>query len=115
MCEVTLFFGKMQLEGRVFGVQRAEKCLNLSGMYPERPRALDSEFSADSPAGIAPDGVPGAGEEARPAEARGDAGADAGVDHHCQICPNCGHRLTGHRCKLVCAHCGYYMSCADYY
>ncbi|HLI04783.1 MAG TPA: hypothetical protein VKU93_10960 [Terracidiphilus sp.] len=36
-------------------------------------------------------------------------------EHHQQICPNCGHRLTGHRCKLVCAHCGYYMSCADYY
>jgi ribosomal protein L32 len=37
------------------------------------------------------------------------------LEHHCQVCPTCGHRLNGHRCKLVCAHCGYYMSCADYY
>jgi hypothetical protein len=39
----------------------------------------------------------------------------APIEHHCQVCPTCGHRLGGHRCKLVCAHCGYYMSCADYY
>ncbi len=37
------------------------------------------------------------------------------VDHHCQICPTCGQRLDGHRCKLVCGRCGYYLSCADYY
>jgi hypothetical protein len=41
--------------------------------------------------------------------------AEAPIDHHCQVCPNCSHRLTSHRCKLVCTHCGYYMSCADYY
>lgn len=40
---------------------------------------------------------------------------EAPVDHHCQICPTCSHRLTGHRCKLVCTQCGYYLSCADYY
>lgn len=41
--------------------------------------------------------------------------AQAQVGHHSNICPNCGERLTGHRCKLVCGACGYYMSCADYY
>jgi hypothetical protein len=30
-------------------------------------------------------------------------------------CPVCNHRLTNHRCKLVCERCGYFMSCADYY
>jgi len=37
------------------------------------------------------------------------------VEHHCQVCPTCGHTLTAHHCKLVCTYCGYYMSCADYY
>lgn len=45
-----------------------------------------------------------------------DAGLKAaGVDHHCRICPTCGHQLTGRRCKLICTQCGYYLSCADYY
>ena len=30
-------------------------------------------------------------------------------------CPVCDTRLTESRCKLVCAKCAYYMSCADYY
>jgi len=71
---------------------------NLSSMLPERPQALDPDFRPD---------VSHAG-----ATAEQDAAA---VDHHCQICPNCGHRLSGHSCKLVCVECGYYMSCADYY
>ncbi len=37
------------------------------------------------------------------------------LDHYCQICPTCGNRLAGHRCKLICNQCGYYLSCADYY
>lgn len=32
-----------------------------------------------------------------------------------RYCPVCSHRLESRRCKLVCAFCGYYMSCADYY
>jgi len=66
-------------------------------MLPERPRALNADFLADSPPEISQSGVPDT------------------VDHHCQICPTCSHRLTGHHCKLVCTHCGYYLSCADYY
>ena len=30
-------------------------------------------------------------------------------------CPVCSTRLTEMKCKLICAKCGYYMSCADYY
>ena len=64
-------------------------------MLPQMPRALNPDFAAEDRA-AAPE------EEAR-------------VDHVCQVCPTCSHVLTGHRCKLVCTHCGYYMSCADYY
>ena len=81
-------------------------------MLPERPRALNSDFPADSAAEISQSGVPGAAPSGAAAEAQP---ADAPVDHHCQVCPTCGHRLTGHHCKLVCIYCGYYLSCADYY
>jgi ribosomal protein L32 len=70
---------------------------NLSGMLPERPQAFDADFEAKISHG----------------EATGPNAAK--VDHHCQICPNCGEQLTGHHCKLVCTRCGYYLSCADYY
>jgi hypothetical protein len=66
-------------------------------MLPQRPRAFDLELPADI-------SHPG------PAEKN-----SAPVDHHCQICPNCSHRLSGHHCKLVCTQCGYYLSCADYF
>ena len=32
-----------------------------------------------------------------------------------RYCPVCSRRLESRRCKLICAECGYYMSCADYY
>jgi ribosomal protein S27AE len=76
---------------------------NLSGMLPERPRALNSNFDAGSAPDISQSGAACPADEERP------------VEHHCQVCPTCGQRLTGHRCKLVCTQCGYYLSCADYY
>lgn len=30
-------------------------------------------------------------------------------------CPVCSEKLIPRKCKLLCARCGYYMSCADYY
>jgi hypothetical protein len=76
---------------------------NLSGMLPHAPALVNSLLDAASTAEISQSG------------AHALAEAPSSVDHHCQLCPTCSHRLTGHRCKLVCAHCGYYMSCADYY
>jgi hypothetical protein len=35
--------------------------------------------------------------------------------HHSVYCPTCSSRLYSRRCKLICAQCGYYLSCADYY
>jgi hypothetical protein len=66
-------------------------------MLPERPQAFDPDFAVGISHG----------------EAAGSYGTP--VDHHCQICPNCGKQLSGHHCKLVCTQCGYYLSCADYY
>jgi hypothetical protein len=31
------------------------------------------------------------------------------------FCPVCSMKLESRKCKLFCARCGYYMSCADYY
>ena len=77
-------------------------------MLPQLPRALNPGFQPDSAAEISQSGaVCTAGVES--------AAAVPQIDHHCQVCPTCSHRLTGHHCKLVCTNCGYYMSCADYY
>lgn len=68
-------------------------------MLPRIPSALNPDFVPDFAESLT-----------------GDACAlSEPVEHHCQICPTCGQRLDGHRCKLICARCGYYLSCADYY
>jgi len=73
-------------------------------MLPHLPRVFDT--------GITPE-ISQSGADADTAQTT-QANASQ-IDHHCQICPNCGHQLTGHHCKLVCTECGYYLSCADYY
>jgi predicted amidophosphoribosyltransferase len=31
-----------------------------------------------------------------------------------QFCPVCSTRLESHRCKMICARCGYFMSCSEF-
>ncbi len=73
---------------------------NLSPMLPEPPRALASEFEGESHPEVPQSGA---------------AGDEPTAEHALQICPNCGEQLAGFRCKLICANCGYYLSCSDYY
>jgi ribosomal protein S27AE len=31
-----------------------------------------------------------------------------------RTCPRCGHEMTERKCKLLCARCGFYLSCSDF-
>jgi hypothetical protein len=86
-------------------------------MFPQLPRALNPGFQLDSAAEISQSGaVCLAGPDSRDVAPQVDSPAAVPpIDHHCQVCPTCSHRLTGHHCKLICTNCGYYLSCADYY
>jgi hypothetical protein len=78
-------------------------------MLPHLPQAFNANSAADFAAGNSSSGTDCALQQAQPIE------DSRPIGHHCQLCPTCSHRLTGHRCKLVCTNCGYYLSCADYY
>jgi hypothetical protein len=58
------------------------------------PKSQD--FSASSDAADPPESTP------------------ASLDDPMLYCPVCSRRLDARKCKLFCAQCGYYMSCADY-
>ncbi len=53
--------------------------------------------------------------EVEPGAAEPDRNRNQTVEEPMLYCPVCNHRLVSRRCKLLCEHCGYFMSCADYY
>jgi NADH pyrophosphatase NudC (nudix superfamily) len=84
-------------------------------MLQKKAKTVDPNAPSVTTAASSPGETPGVSEQPHLSDALAGALADAGVDHHCRICPTCGHQLNSHRCKLICTHCGYYLSCADYY
>lgn len=34
-------------------------------------------------------------------------------EHYWQYCVNCGTKLEGRKCKLICHKCGFYHSCSE--
>jgi hypothetical protein len=64
------------------------------------------------PAPVLPEPAGSASSQAAP---HAELSAIARTEDASQYCPACSQRLESRRCKLICAVCGYYMSCADYY
>jgi hypothetical protein len=48
-------------------------------------------------------------------EETGDQKAEEVPEHPSLYCPVCSERLENRSCKLICAKCGYFMSCSDFY
>ncbi len=51
----------------------------------------------------------------QPASAEKDTAREkpAAADHYWQYCVNCGMKLEGRKCKLICPRCGFYHSCSE--
>jgi len=96
--------------GLTVGVEGLLALFPRWGMCYNRPAVEYAVKPRDTPGGPEPEGSassqPGLAVEQR---------AIAPPEDASRYCPVCSQRLESRRCKLVCAVCGYYMSCADYY
>ncbi len=78
----------------------------MCGWLPTPPAMCYNLRAVEGPVGNAPEAAPGSEQEKEPVVAAENASL---------FCPVCSERLTPRKCKLICAACGYYMSCSDYY
>jgi ribosomal protein L32 len=89
---------------RTFMVFRCGICATTRGMSSTFDSTGSSSGFTAAPRAVA--AAPGVRTDLAPANLKQDASS---------ICPNCSTELRGHRCKVVCKKCGFYLSCSDFY
>jgi hypothetical protein len=83
-------------------------CYNHRAVEPALKQASDRVRESDLASGAEAAAV-------SPAAFAADPKAAGNFVDVSRYCPVCSQRLEARSCKLICAVCGYYMSCADYY